>query len=101
MTKIDDGLPITSQVLVVQSLLDITREEFYRAIDDVKELVAGTHTRLDALNGRTRTTEINVAALTVVVDNIKATDKRRFGWATAIMGAVIALFELLARAKWH
>lgn len=45
---------------------DVSRDEFYRAVDDIKELVGGINGRLDTLNGRTRRAEIKIAIMWVL-----------------------------------
>lgn len=40
---------------------DLSKEEFYRAIDDLRQRINGINERLDLLNGRTRKTEVKVA----------------------------------------
>lgn len=40
---------------------DVSREEFYRATDDIKAAVNGINARLDILNGRVRKNEIKIA----------------------------------------
>lgn len=48
-------------------MAELAREEFYRAIDEVKAAMRdgfdGTHQRLDDLNGRTRTNEVDIGVL--------------------------------------
>lgn len=63
--------------------MDITRDEFYRAIGDLKgniqdvktdlkEDIHGVHERLDTQNGRLGKSEIKVAELTVIVARVDA-----------------------------
>ena len=44
-------------------VMDVSRDEFYRAIQDVREDIAGVNMRLDTLNGRTRNAEQDIAVL--------------------------------------
>lgn len=39
----------------------VTHDEFFRAIDGVNNGIAGIHSRLDQLNGRTRKIEVSSA----------------------------------------
>ena len=41
----------------------IERGEFQAAVEQIREDIRGVHTRLDALNGRTRKTESDIAVL--------------------------------------
>ena len=43
--------------------MDVSRDEFYRAILDIREDIAGVNNRLDELNGRTRSAETDIAVL--------------------------------------
>lgn len=43
--------------------MDVSREEFYRAVDDIRQDIAGVNGRLDTLNGRTRKNEREIAVL--------------------------------------
>ncbi len=43
--------------------MDVSRDEFYRAIQDIREDIAGVNARLDTLNGRTRSSEQDIAVL--------------------------------------
>ena len=43
--------------------MPIDRDEFKDAIDRLYHGIEGVHTRLDTLNGRTRTTEIDIATI--------------------------------------
>lgn len=44
----------------------LTKDEFYRAVDDIKEGIGGIHDRLDKLNSRTRKLEQKVAVMWVL-----------------------------------
>jgi len=49
--------------MMIGIVMDVSREEFYRAVDDIRQDIAGVNGRLDKLNGRTRTNEIDIGVL--------------------------------------
>ena len=70
--------------------MPIERDEFNASIDRLYHGIEGVHTRLDVLNGRTRTSEIEIATI-----------KTKFVTYTSV--ASIALTALLWALEhvWH
>ena len=68
-------------------VMDVSRDEFYRAIDEVKAGIQGVHDRLDALNGRTRGCETQIA---VLQDRSARDPAARWGAAGAFLAALAA-----------
>lgn len=61
--------------------MEVTREEFYRAIDslksDLRDDIGGIQDRLDTLNGRTGKSELAIGKLEQRVDGAERTISRR------------------------
>ena len=74
----------------------ITREEFREAIAQVREDIKGVHTRLDALNGRVRTSEDAIARLQERLKWFASVGQgRRHWWDRLSSGVAVATATLM------
>jgi hypothetical protein len=73
---------------------DLSRDEFENWMEVLRDDIKGVHERLDALNGRTRTNERDIAVLVSQYAAGKDVTARRTAWGSAGLGALGVLFEL-------
>lgn len=73
---------------------EISRDELILHLNLIRGDIAGVHDRLDALNGRTRTTEQTLA---VLQERIPGGPKQAAAWGGGIAGVVVAITEV---ARW-
>jgi hypothetical protein len=74
--------------------MGIERDEFQSAVAIIREDIHGVHSRLDALNGRTRRNE---SAIAVLEDRGKDARKLGAAWGGFIGGAVMVAAWLAER----
>lgn len=75
-------------------MADISRDEFHAWMEDIKAGIHGIHSRLDALNGRTRSAEQDIAVLR---DRSNISKGSAAAWGGGISGLVVGLVEIV---KW-